>query len=436
MTDMHILLIGSGGREHAMAWKLAQSSRCSKVTVAPGSDAIAQEDKIFCANINASDFKSLIAYAKQEDVAFTVVGPEVPLVQGIVDQFQASGLRILGPNAAAAQLEGSKAFAKDFMQQHNIPTAHYATFSDAAKALAYIDQHPAPLVIKADGLAAGKGVVVAQTADEARNAVTSMLSDQAFGEAGANVVIEEFLPGEEASFIVLVDGQHALPFASSQDHKARDDGDSGPNTGGMGAYSPAPVINDAIHKQVMEKIVQPSIEALRLHVAPFVGFLYVGLMIDANGDARVVEYNVRLGDPETQPLMMRLNSDFVELCEAAIDGKLNQIAANWSKQSALGVVLAAGEYPASSSKGETITGIPEAESASCKVFHAGSKVAGTQIQTNGGRVLCVTALGDTIADAKAIADSGADKINWTGMHRRRDIGHRAVARLNDTVAPA
>lgn len=433
---MHILLIGSGGREHAMAWKLAQSDRCSKVTVAPGSDAIAHEDKIVCADINVSDFDSLIAYAKQEDVAFTVVGPEVPLVEGVVDRFQASGLRILGPVAAAAQLEGSKAFAKDFMQRHNIPTAHYATFSDLKDALAYLDQHPAPLVIKADGLAAGKGVVVAQTSAEARDAVTSMLSDQAFGEAGANVVIEEFLPGEEASFIVLVDGQHALPFASSQDHKARNDGDTGPNTGGMGAYSPAPVINDAIHNQVMEKIVQPSIDALSSTVAPFVGFLYVGLMIDANGDARVVEYNVRLGDPETQPLMMRLDSDFVDLCEAAIDGKLKQTKANWSARSALGVVLAAGEYPASSSKGETITGIADAESASCKVFHAGSKTNDGQVQTNGGRVLCVTALGDTIAEAKAVADAGADKISWPGMHRRRDIGYRAVARLEAELNPA
>ncbi len=426
---MHILLIGSGGREHAMAWKLAQSARCERITVAPGSDAIALEEKVATLDIKATDFASLAAFAKAENVAFTVVGPEVPLVDGIVDHFHSEGLRILGPVAAAAQLEGSKAFAKDFMQQHNIPTARYACFTDTEKALSYLADHPAPVVIKADGLAAGKGVVVAQTQQEAEQAVKSMLSDQAFGEAGANVVIEEFLAGEEASFIVLVDGHTCLPFASSQDHKARDDGDTGPNTGGMGAYSPAPVINQVIHDQVMDRIVHPTINALKNQGTPFVGFLYVGLMIDRHGDARVVEYNVRLGDPETQPLMMRLDSDFVTLCEACIDGKLNEHQADWSDQATLGIVLAAGEYPAGSSKGEIISGIAEAEAQGCKVFHAGSKVVESQVQTNGGRVLCVTARGDSIAEAKSAADAAADKISWQGMHRRKDIGHRAVARL-------
>ncbi len=426
---MHILLIGSGGREHAMAWKLAQSDQSSAISVAPGSDAIESEQKVKCVDIASNDFAALANYAKKEAVSFTIVGPEVPLVDGIVDYFQSRGLRILGPSAAAAQLEGSKAFAKDFMQQHNIPTAHYATFTNTDKAIAYIKQHEAPLVIKADGLAAGKGVVVAQTEQIAIDAVTSMLSEQTFGDAGSNVVIEEFLPGEEASFIVLVDGEHSLPFASSQDHKARDEGDSGPNTGGMGAYSPAPVINESIHQQVMNKIVQPTIDAFRNNGTPFVGFLYVGLMIDDNSVAKVVEYNVRLGDPETQPLMMRLDSDFVTLCLATINGQLDQQEISWSKQSALGVVLAAGEYPAGSSRGEIISGILDADALGCKVFHAGSRKEGEQVVTNGGRVLCVTALGDDIRKAKALADKGCDKISWSGMHHRRDIGYRAVARL-------
>ncbi len=426
---MHILLIGGGGREHAMAWKLAQSEQSTAISVAPGSDAIGLENKVKCVDIAANDFAALAAYAKKESVSFTVVGPEVPLVDGIVDYFQSEGLRILGPSAAAAQLEGSKAFAKDFMQKHNIPTAHYATFTDTEKANAYIEQHEAPLVIKADGLAAGKGVVVADTQEIAVDAVKSMLSEQAFGDAGSNVVIEEFLPGEEASFIVLVDGEHSLPFASSQDHKARNEGDSGPNTGGMGAYSPAPVINDSIHQQVMDNIVQPTIDAFKNNGTPFIGFLYVGLMIDANDVAKVVEYNVRLGDPETQPLMMRLDSDFVTLCLATIDGELDQHEINWSKQSALGVVLAAGEYPAGSSKGETILGISDANALGCKVFHAGSRIEGSRITTNGGRVLCVTALGNNIKEAKELADKGCDKITWPAMHRRRDIGYRAIARL-------
>ncbi|MEE9333900.1 MAG: phosphoribosylamine--glycine ligase [Granulosicoccaceae bacterium] len=427
---MHILLIGSGGREHAMAWKLAQSEKSTVISVAPGSDAIGLEKKVECIDIASNDFAALAAYAKKESVSFTIVGPEVPLVDGIVDFFQSTGLRILGPSAAAAQLEGSKAFAKEFMQQHNIPTARYATFTDIDKAITYIKQHDAPLVIKADGLAAGKGVVVADTHAVAIDAVKSMLSELAFGDAGSNVVIEEFLPGEEASFIVLVDGEHSLPFASSQDHKARDEGDSGPNTGGMGAYSPAPVINDSIHQQVMNTIVQPTINAFRKNGTPYVGFLYVGLMIDANSVAKVVEYNVRLGDPETQPLMMRLDSDLVTLCLATIDGQLDQHGISWSRQSAIGVVLAAGEYPAGSSRGATILGIGDADALGCKVFHAGSRIDGEQVTTNGGRVLCVTALGNDIREAKTLADQGANKISWPGMHRRRDIGYRALARLN------
>jgi len=412
-----------------MAWKLSQSAQCTAVSVAPGSDAIGLEDKVSCVAIGADDFAALAAFAKEQNVSFTVVGPEVPLVDGIVDYFQEQGLRILGPSAAAAQLEGSKAFAKDFMQQHNIPTAHYATFTDTDKAIAYVKEHGAPLVIKADGLAAGKGVVVAQSEQMAIDAITSMLADNTFGDAGSNVVIEEFLPGEEASFIVLVDGEHALPFASSQDHKARDEGDQGPNTGGMGAYSPAPVINDAIHQQVMSKIVEPTINAFKNNGTPFVGFLYVGLMIDDNDIAKVVEYNVRLGDPETQPLMMRLDSDFVTLCNAAIDGELKNQSINWSTQSAIGVVLAAGEYPQGSSKGATITGISDADALGCKVFHAGSRADGNAIVTNGGRVLCVTALGSNIKEAKKLADRGAQAISWPGMHYRRDIAYRAVQRL-------
>jgi len=431
---MHILLIGSGGREHAMAWKLAQSSAVTKVSVAPGSAGMALEAKVERLAIDIADHAALANFAKSNNVHLTVVGPEVPLVAGIVDDFEQQGLRILGPSKAAAQLEGSKGFAKAFMQRHAIPTASHATFSNESEALAYLDEHPAPIVIKADGLAAGKGVVVAQSDTEARDAVKSMLADNKFGSAGSTVVIEDFLAGEEASFIALVDGEHCLPFATSQDHKARDEGDQGPNTGGMGAYSPAPVVTDTVHQHVMRDIVEPSIAGLKKDGMPFKGFLYVGLMIDDSGSARVVEYNVRLGDPETQPLLMRLDSDLLPILDAATDGTLDNCNANWKQDSSLGIVLAAGEYPAGSSKGESIHGISDAEISGAKVFHAGTDSAGTNpsandFVTNGGRVMCVTALGKTIKDAKEKAESAAEKISFTNMHYRKDIGYRAVAKL-------
>lgn len=430
---MHILLIGSGGREHAIAWKLAQSAQIKKISVAPGSAAMATEERVQQIPLNIDDHAALRDFAKQEAVHLTVVGPEVPLVAGIVDLFEEAGLRIIGPRAAAAQLEGSKAYAKDFMQRHAIPTAEHATFDNAAQAHTYLNERQAPIVIKADGLAAGKGVVVAQTMDEAHAAVDSMLADNMFGTAGSTVVIEAFLEGEEASFIALVDGQHALPFATSQDHKARDEGDLGPNTGGMGAYSPAPVVTSEVQAHVMQDIVQPTVAGLNKDGTPFKGFLYVGLMIDAQGKAGVVEYNVRLGDPETQPLLMRLETDLLTLLDAAVDGKLDQTDATWTNQSALGVVLAGGEYPAKSCKGELITGLDAATKTGCKVFHAGTTihddpVHGDQVLTNGGRVLCVTALGDTIKAAKQLADKGAAQVQFNNMHYRRDIGHRAVAR--------
>jgi len=425
---MHILLIGNGGREHALAWKLAQSPQVTRITVAPGSAGIAAEPLVELVNISIDDHAALCAYAQQEKVHLTVVGPEVPLVAGVVDHFENAGQRILGPRAAAAQLEGSKAYAKEFMQRHAIPTAAHKSFTDIEAAHRYLDQQGAPIVIKADGLAAGKGVVVAVSLEEAHAAVDAMLAEHSFGEAGATVVIERFLDGEEASFIALVDGTHCLPFATSQDHKARDEGDLGPNTGGMGAYSPAPVVTKAIEKHIMQDIVEPSVAGLQKDGTPFKGFLYVGLMINDNGDARVVEYNVRLGDPETQPLLMRLDSDLLTLLDAAVNGKLKQTTAQWKDACALGVVLAGGDYPASGSKGEVITGIDQAEALGCKVFHAGSDKKDKEFITNGGRVLCVTALGDNIVNAKTLADQGAAAVNFTNLHYRRDIGHRAIKR--------
>jgi len=433
---MHILLIGNGGREHAIAWKLALSPQVTKISVAPGSDGIAGEAKVHKLDISLDDHAALSEFAKAEAVHLTVVGPEVPLVAGIVDHFEQAGLRILGPSKAAAQLEGSKAYAKEFMQRHAIPSSSHETFTDADAAHAYLDEKGAPIVIKADGLAAGKGVVVAQTLDEAHAAVSAMLADQSFGSAGSTVVIEDFLRGEEASFIALVDGKHCLPFASSQDHKARDDGDRGPNTGGMGAYSPAPVVTETVEAHVMKDIVEPTVAGMIKDGTPFKGFLYVGLMINEKGEANVVEYNVRLGDPETQPLLMRLDSDLLTLFDAAANGELNTVTAQWKSDAAIGVVLAGGDYPHSGSSGEVITGIAAAEAIGCKVFHAGTVLKDAQNenqwQTNGGRVLCVTATGANIEDAKASADVGASQINWPHMHYRRDIGHRAVARLNKT----
>ena len=422
---MHLLLIGSGGREHAMAWKLAQSAQVTRVSVAPGNPGMAAEKKVSCIDIDASDIESLIRFASDEKVHLSIVGPEAPLVAGIVDKFQSHNLRIFGPSAAAAQLEGSKAFAKDFMARHNIPTAAYATFDAAAAAHAWVEQQGAPIVIKADGLAAGKGVVVAQDIAAATAAIDAVFDGQ-FGAAGSRLVVEEFLPGEEASFIAVVSGRQCTALASSQDHKARDEGDNGPNTGGMGAYSPAPVVTSAVHEQVMLKIIQPTIDALADEGMPFTGFLYAGLMIDTNAQARVVEFNVRLGDPETQPLMMRLQSDLLDLLDHAVDGTLPDAQVEWLEGAAIGVVLAAGEYPQGSSRGEPVSGIEAAESSGAKVFHAGTKLVDGQLVTNGGRVLCATATGKTLKQAKTIADEAAACIKWKNVRYRSDIGYKAL----------
>ena len=422
---MHILLIGSGGREHAMAWKLAQSATVSRVSVAPGNPGMAMEDKVQCVAIDVTDIKALADFAATENVHLSIVGPEVPLVAGIVDTFSERDLRIFGPRQNAAQLEGSKAFAKDFMARHHIPTAAHATFDNAASAIAWVHRHGAPLVVKADGLAAGKGVVVAHDVDEAVDAINLMFKGQ-FGDAGSQVVIEEFMQGEEASFIVVVSGRQCVALATSQDHKARDEGDTGPNTGGMGAYSPAPVVTSAVHDHVMADIVHPTINALADDGMPFTGFLYVGLMIDDSQQARVVEYNVRLGDPETQPLMLRLQSDLLPLLDHAVDGTLDKAEVEWMDGHAVGVVLAASEYPAGSSKGQPITGIDEAEACGCKVFHAGTRLDQGQLVTNGGRVLCATATGLTLEQAKHNADAGAACIQWEGVRFRTDIAHRAI----------
>lgn len=424
---MHLLLIGSGGREHALAWKLAQSEAVTRVSVAPGNPGLLHEAKVASVAIDSGDIPALLQFAQEQHVHLTIVGPEAPLVAGVVDTFNDAGLRIFGPRQAPAQLEGSKAFAKDFMARHKIPTAAYGTFSEAAPAIEFIKERGAPIVIKADGLAAGKGVVVAQTINEACEAVESMLAGQ-FGDASANVVVEEFLAGEEASFIAVVSGRDCIPLASSQDHKARDEGDKGPNTGGMGAYSPAPVVTDSVHQHVVDDILQPTIDALADDGMPFTGFLYVGLMIDEAGQARVVEYNVRLGDPETQPLMMRMQSDLVGLLDHAVNETLPSADVEWHTGSAIGIVVAAGEYPAGSSSGKAITGIDEAESAGCKVFHAGTRMEGDQLVTSGGRVLCATAVGATLAEAKKLAEAGAHCIDWEGCRFRSDIGYRAINR--------
>lgn len=424
---MHLLLIGSGGREHAMAWKLAQSDSVSRISVAPGNPGMQQEPKVESVDIAATDIAALLHYAEEQQVHLTIVGPEAPLVVGIVDTFNQAGQRIFGPSSNAAQLEGSKAFAKDFMARHAIPTAAYATFTEAAPAISWIEERGAPIVIKADGLAAGKGVVVAQSVSEACDAVRTMLAGQ-FGQAGKQIVVEEFLAGEEASFIAVVSGRECLALATSQDHKARDDGDTGPNTGGMGAYSPAPVVTPDVHAQVVTRILQPTIDALADDGMPFTGFLYVGLMIDAQSQAKVVEYNVRLGDPETQPLMMRMKSDLLPLLDNAVDGNLKNAEINWHPGSTIGIVMAAGEYPAGSSQGASIAGIENAERNGSKVFHAGTRLNGQQLVTAGGRVLCVTATGDTLAQAKQQAEHSAAEISWEGCRYRRDIGHRAIGR--------
>lgn len=426
---MKILIIGSGGREHALAWKAAQSPLAERVFVAPGNGGTSREPGVQNVPIDALDIPALLAFAREEGIGLTIVGPEAPLVAGVADAFAAAGLRCFGPSAAAAELEGSKAFTKDFLARHGIPTAAYRTFTEVDPALAYLREVGAPIVVKADGLAAGKGVILAEDLATAERAVRDMLSGGAFGEAGRRVVIEEFLTGEEASFIALVGGGEILPMASSQDHKARDDGDRGPNTGGMGAYSPAPVVTAELHERIMAEVMRPTVAGLAAEGRPYLGFLYAGLMIGPDGTPKVLEYNCRFGDPETQPILMRLRSDLVALCLAAIDGGLDRASADWDPRAALGVVLAAGGYPDAYARGRAIQGLEAAARVpDCKVFHAGTLERNGQVLTNGGRVLCVTALGETVAAAQARAYQAAAEIHWPDCYYRHDIGHRAVAR--------
>jgi len=424
---MNVLIVGGGGREHALAWKAKQSSDVQTVFVAPGNAGTEQEPGIKNININAEDIDALLAFAIKENIDLTIVGPEAPLVAGIVDQFTANNLRCFGPTKLAAQLEGSKAYCKDFLARHQIPTAQYQSFTDIQLASDYIRQKGAPIVVKADGLAAGKGVILAQTEQQAIDAVNDMLAGNAFGEAGHRVVIEEFLLGEEASFIVIANGHQALAMASSQDHKARDNGDLGPNTGGMGAYSPAPIVTDEMHKTIMQTIIQPTLDGMIEDGIPYTGFLYAGVMIDAQGIPKVLEYNCRFGDPETQPIMMRLQSDLTELCNAAIDNQLDSITAQWDPRTSIGVVLAAGGYPFDYQKGNVISGIP-VETSDTKTFHAGTKMQDGNIITNGGRVLCACALGDSVEDAQQKAYRSVHSIQWDNVYFRTDIGHRAIAR--------
>ena len=425
---MNILIIGNGGREHALAWKAAQSPLADKVYVAPGNAGTALEANLENVAIAATDIPALVAFAQSHDIGLTIVGPEAPLVIGVVDAFQAAGLKIFGPSQAAAQLEGSKAFTKDFLARHRIPTAEYEHFTEVEPALAYVRRKGAPIVIKADGLAAGKGVIVAMTLQEAEEAVRDMLAGNAFGDAGHRIVVEEFLDGEEASFIVMVDGENVVPMATSQDHKRVGDGDTGPNTGGMGAYSPAPVVTDEIHRRAMDQVIWPTVRGMAAEGNTYVGFLYAGLMIAADGQPKVIEFNCRFGDPETQPIMLRLRSDLVELCLAGAEGRLNEKSSDWDERPALGVVLAAGGYPGDYRNGEVIQGLPQQESADGKVFHAGTRLQGDDVVTSGGRVLCVTALGDTVAQAQQRAYQLAEGIQWPGSFCRKDIGYRAIAR--------
>jgi phosphoribosylamine--glycine ligase len=425
---MKILIVGGGGREHALAWASAKSGNVDKVYVAPGNAGTATEPRCENVAISANDLDGLLGFAREQGIGLTIVGPEDPLVAGIVDRFGAAGLKCFGPRAAAARLEGSKAFAKDFMARHGIPTAAYGKFTEVAPAVEFIREHGAPIVVKADGLAAGKGVIVAQTTTQAEAAVLDMLAGNAFGDAGHRVVIEEFLNGEEASFIVMADGNNVLPLATSQDHKAVGDGDTGPNTGGMGAYSPAPVVDEAIHRRVMDEVIRPTVEGMAADGAPFTGFLYAGLMISPEGKLKVLEFNVRFGDPETQPILMRLQSDLPELCLAAIDGRLDQVHASWDPKACLGVVMAAGGYPGHYAKGQTIHGLDSAFPEHVKVFHAGTALADVGVVTAGGRVLCVCALGASVGEAQAEAYRACSQIQWDGSFCRRDIGYRAIAR--------
>lgn len=427
---MKVLVVGGGGREHALAWKAAQSPQVELVYVAPGNAGTALENKIENVAINGEDITALLDFARNNNIELTIVGPEVPLVQGIVDTFAEAGLKAFGPSKGAAQLEGSKAFTKDFLARHNIPTAAYGNFTNEDDAIAYIRQHGAPQVVKADGLAAGKGVILAHTEEEAIAAIKDMLSGNKFGDAGARVVIEEFLLGEEASFICMIDGKNILPMATSQDHKARDNGDLGPNTGGMGAYSPAPVVTPEIHERIMNKVIRPTVDGMAAEGNAYTGFLYAGVMIDESGTPRVLEYNVRFGDPETQPIMMRLKSDLVELCFQALEGKLDVTNAEWDERTCLGVVLAAGGYPDSYKKGDVITGLKNTETESTKVFHAGTSEVDGNIVTNGGRVLSVCALGASVTEAQKKAYEMVNSISWNQMYFRTDIGYRAIEREN------
>ena len=430
---MKVLIIGGGGREHALAWKIAQSPKVEKIYVAPGNAGTAAEPGMENVSIGADDISGLLNFASKKDIALTIVGPEIPLVLGIVDSFQQAGLRCFGPSKAAAQLEGSKAFTKDFLARYNIPSAAYGNFTDLDEAIAYIKNAGAPIVVKADGLAAGKGVILANTEAEAITAVKDMLAGNAFGDAGHRVVIEEFLVGEEASFIVMVDGEHILPLATSQDHKARDNGDKGPNTGGMGAYSPAPVVTPAVHDRIMEQVIEPTVRGLASEGHPYTGFLYAGLMIDADGTPRVLEYNCRFGDPETQPIMMRLKTDLVELVDAALLQKLDTVKPEWDEQTAVGVVMAAGGYPDSYRQGDVISGLGSVTGKDIKVFHAGTINENGAVVTHGGRVLCVTALGHSVSEAQTRAYQGINNINWDQAYFRTDIGYRAIAREQKTL---
>ncbi len=425
---MKVLIVGGGGREHALAWKCAQSPRVDDVLVAPGNAGTKLEPGVRNVAVGAEDIDALFELARNESIDLTIVGPEVPLVEGIVDRFRAADLACFGPDAAGAQLEGSKAFTKDFLRRYNIPTAAYQSFDELSLALTYIREQGAPIVIKADGLAAGKGVIVAHTLEEAEDAAKAMLGAGRFGDAGQRIVVEEFLEGEEASFIVITDGENVLSLASSQDHKARDDGDTGPNTGGMGAYSPAPVVTAEMEQQILDLVIHPTLAGLRADGIQYTGFLYAGLMITPDGIPKVIEFNCRMGDPETQPIMSRLQSDLVTICEATINGRLADEDAEWDSRAALGVVMAAGGYPASYEKGKTIAGLDTAGDPDAKVFHAGTAIKDNNVVTSGGRVLCVVGLGNSVGEAQDKAYSEVENIGWDGVYYRRDIGHRAVAR--------
>ncbi|WP_339799591.1 phosphoribosylamine--glycine ligase [uncultured Marinobacter sp.] len=425
---MNILIIGSGGREHALAWKAAQSPDAERVFVAPGNAGTARDQRLENIAIDVMDIDALADFAATHSVGLTIVGPEAPLVAGIVDRFEERGLRAFGPSAGAAQLEGSKAFTKDFLERQQIPTAAYGNFTDVEQALAYVRKQGAPIVVKADGLAAGKGVIVAMTLQEAEDAIRDMLAGNAFGDAGSRVVVEEFLEGEEASFIVMVDGEHVLAMATSQDHKRVGDGDTGPNTGGMGAYSPAPVVTPEIHQRIMDEVIYPTVRGMASEGHPYKGFLYAGLMIDEQGAPKVIEFNCRFGDPETQPIMLRMKSDLVALCNAAIDGKLDECSSDWDPRASVGIVLAAGGYPGDYHKGDAISGLPDAETEGEKVFHAGTCIQGSKVVTNGGRVLCATALGNTVTEAQQRAYALARTISWEGVFFRNDIAYRAIER--------